>query len=72
MYIATFDGSSAKFILVNRLDAELNNMWDDGGVALDAEFDMRNALLVETLEGVGCFWSESRGFNYGIYYQYNY
>ena len=70
MYIATFDGSSApKFILVNRLDEELNNMWDEGGVALDAEFDMRNALLVETLEGVGCFWSESRGFNYDVYYQ---
>ncbi|MEL1235109.1 MAG: hypothetical protein VXA61_00415, partial [Candidatus Neomarinimicrobiota bacterium] len=70
MYIATFDGSSApKFILVNRLDEDLNNMWDEGGVALDAEFDMRNALLVETLEGVGCFWSESRGFNYDVYYQ---
>ncbi|MEL1225686.1 MAG: hypothetical protein VW963_03000, partial [Candidatus Neomarinimicrobiota bacterium] len=42
MYVATFDGSSApKFILVNRLDEELNNMWDEGGVALDAEFDMR-------------------------------
>ena len=36
MYVATFDGSSApKFILVNRLDEELNNMWDEGGVALD-------------------------------------
>ena len=30
---------------------------------------MRNALLVETPDGVGCFWSESRGFNYDVYYQ---
>ena len=30
---------------------------------------MRNVLLVETPDGVGCFWSESRGFNYDVYYQ---
>ena len=70
VYTATFDGSSSpKFIRVNRLDDELNNVWDDGGISLDAEFDMRNALLIETSNGVGCFWSESRGFNYDVYYQ---
>ena len=30
---------------------------------------MRSALLVEIGNGIGCFWSESRGFNYDIYYQ---
>ena len=30
---------------------------------------MRNAMLVESSDGVGCLWSESRGFNYDIYYQ---
>ena len=69
-YTATFDGtSSPKFIRVNRLDENLNNVWDEDGIALDAVFDMRNALLVETPDGVGCFWSESRGFNYDVYYQ---
>ncbi len=70
IYTATFDGtSSPKFIRVNKLDEGLNNVWDESGVALDAVFDMRNALLVETSDGVGCFWSESRGFNYDVYYQ---
>lgn len=70
IYSATFDGSSApKFIRINRFDEGLNNYWNSDGIALDAEFDMRNALLVETAEGVGCFWSESRGFNYDVYYQ---
>ena len=69
-YTATFDGtSSPKFIRVNRLDENLNNVWDEDGIALDAVFDMRNVLLVETPDGVGCFWSESRGFNYDVYYQ---
>ena len=30
---------------------------------------MRNAKLINTEDGIGCFWSESRGFNYDIYYQ---
>ena len=70
LYTATFDGSSSpKFIRVNRLDEQLNNVWDSSGVALNAVFDMRGVLLTETTDGVGCFWSESRGFNYDIYYQ---
>ncbi|GIS53528.1 hypothetical protein Ct9H90mP29_05700 [bacterium] len=40
------------------MDENLNNVWDEDGIALDAVFDMRNALLVETPDGVGCFWSE--------------
>ena len=70
IYTATFDGSSTpKFIRVNKLDENLNNVWDPNGIALSAVFDMRSALLVSADNGVGCFWSESRGFNYDIYYQ---
>jgi len=70
IYTATFDGSSSpKFIRINKLDEQLNNVWDSAGVALSAVFDMRSALLVEIGNGIGCFWSESRGFNYDIYYQ---
>ena len=70
IYTATFDGSSSpKFIRVNRIDESLNNLWDQDGVGLNAVFDMRSVLLTETSDGVGCFWSESRGFNYDIYYQ---
>ena len=70
IYTATFDGSSSpKFIRVNKMDENLNNAWDSSGVSLSAVFDMRNALLFETSDGVGCVWSESRGFNYNIYYQ---
>jgi len=70
IYTATFDGSSSpKFIRINKLDEQLNNVWDSSGVALSAVFDMRSALLVEIGNSIGCFWSESRGFNYDIYYQ---
>ena len=70
LYTATFDGSSSpKFIRINKLSENLSNVWDSSGIALNAVFDMRNAMLVETSDGVGCMWSESRGFNYDIYYQ---
>ncbi|MBI88446.1 MAG: hypothetical protein CMG60_00025 [Candidatus Marinimicrobia bacterium] len=70
IYTATFDGSSTpKFIRINRFDENLNNLWDSSGVALNAVFDMRNVLLTELSDGVGCFWSESRGINYDVYYQ---
>ena len=70
LYIATFDGSSApKFIRINKVDDQLNNIWDNSGVSLTPVFDMRKAELVTVDNGVGCFWSESRGFNYDIYYQ---
>ncbi|MFL2982855.1 MAG: T9SS type A sorting domain-containing protein [Candidatus Neomarinimicrobiota bacterium] len=70
IYTATFDGSSSpKFIRINRLNESLNNVWNQGGIGLNAVFDMRSVLLTETSDGVGCFWSESRGFNYDIYYQ---
>ncbi|MBI90219.1 MAG: hypothetical protein CMG60_09045 [Candidatus Marinimicrobia bacterium] len=70
LYLATFDGSAApKFIRINKLDDQLNNIWDSSGVSLAPVFDMRKAELVTINNGVGCFWSESRGFNYDIYYQ---
>ena len=70
IYLATFDGSAApKFIRINKLDEQLNNIWDSSGVSLSPVFDMRKAELVTIDDGVGCFWSESRGFNYDIYYQ---
>ena len=70
IYSATFDGlSSPKFLRINRIDDSLNNLWADSGVALTPVFDMRSVLLTEVEGGVGCFWSESRGFNYDIYYQ---
>lgn len=70
IYSATFDGlSSPKFLRINKMDEELNNIWDSSGVSLSAVFDMRSVFLTETENGVGCFWSESRGFNYDIYYQ---
>ena len=70
VFTATFDGSSSpKFIRINKFDFDLNNVWADSGVALNPVFDMRNAKLINTEDGIGCFWSESRGFNYDIYYQ---
>ena len=70
IFSATFDGSSSpKFIRINKFDLDLNNVWSDSGVALLPVFDMRNAKLIDIEDGVGCFWSESRGFNYDIYYQ---
>jgi len=70
LYTATFDGaSSPKFIRINRLLDDLTNAWDPSGVSLNAVFDMRSAMLFETYDGIGCLWSESRGFNYDIYYQ---
>lgn len=69
-YTATFDGtSSPKYLRINKLDENLNNLWDSSGVALSAVFDMRSVKLQEIGGGIGCFWSESRGFNYDIYYQ---
>lgn len=69
-YTATFDGlSSPKFLRINKLDQDFINVWESNGVALSAVFDMRSVKLKEVGEGVGCFWSESRGFNYDIYYQ---
>lgn len=69
-YTATFDGaSSPKFLRINKVDDNLNNLWDSSGVALSAVFDMRSVKLQEIGDGIGCFWSESRGFNYNIYYQ---
>ena len=70
IYLGTFDGSSApKFIRINKLDDQLNNLWDPEGVALSPVFDMRKAQLFAIGQGVGCFWSESRGFNYDIFFQ---
>ena len=70
IYTATFDGSSSpKFIRINKINDNLNNEWGLSGIALTPEQDMRSAFLIAMDDGVGCFWSESRGFNYDIYYQ---
>lgn len=70
IYSATFDGSSSpKFIRINKYDENLENVWADSGIGLSAQFDMRSASLIDVEDGVGVFWSESRGFNYDIYYQ---
>ncbi len=70
IYTATFDGSSSpKSIRINKINNNLNNEWGTSGIALSPEQDMRSAFLIEMNDEIGCFWSESRGFNYDIYYQ---
>tara|TARA_B100000686_G_C16806876_1_gene991958 strand:- start:32946 stop:35966 length:3021 start_codon:yes stop_codon:yes gene_type:complete len=70
IFSATFDGSvSPKFIRINKFDSYLNNLWDSTGISVMSDYDMRSATLVGSGEGVGCFWSESRVFNYDIYFQ---
>lgn len=70
IFSATFDGTtSPKFIRVNKYNENLENVWPDSGVSLTAYADMRNASLIDVDGEVGVFWSESRLFNYNIYYQ---
>ena len=70
IYLATFDATgSPKRIRINRLDNDLVNLWDSAGVAISPEFDQRSAVLASVENGIGCFWSESRTFNYDIYFQ---
>ena len=70
IYLATFDaGESPKRIRINRLSDELSNVWDSAGVALNPVFDQRSATLTSVENGIGCLWSESRTFNYDIYFQ---
>ena len=70
IYLATFDAvESPKRIRINRLSDELSNVWDSAGVALNPVFDQRSATLTSVENGIGCFWSESRTFNYDIYFQ---
>jgi len=69
-FSATFDGSSSpKFIRINKFNNLLNNEWDSSGVSILSDYDMRNATLVSTEDGIGCFWSESRVLNYDIFFQ---
>ena len=70
IFLATFDATgSPKRIRINRLDNDLVNLWDSAGVAISPEFDQRSAVLANVENGIGCFWSESRTFNYDIYFQ---
>ena len=68
IYAATFDATETpKKIRINKLDANLNNVWGQNGIALTPQNDQRNARLVDLGEnGVGCFWSESRSFISGF------
>ena len=69
-YVGTYDAtSSPKFMKINKLNEQLENIWDSTGVAISPEADMRDGFLVNIENGVGCFWSESRLFDYNIYYQ---
>ena len=73
IYTATFDATETpKKIRINKLNADLVNVWDQDGVALNPENDQRNAHLVDLGDqGVGCFWSESRSFlsGFDIFFQ---
>ena len=68
VYASTFDATETpKKIRINKLDANLNNVWGQNGIALTPQNDQRNARLVDLGEnGVGCFWSESRSFISGF------
>ena len=53
IYTATFDATATpKKIRINKLNTELENVWDQTGVALTPENDQRNVFLVD-LGGVG-------------------
>jgi|TARA_B110000881_G_C18605551_1_gene539526 hypothetical protein len=73
IYTTTFDATATpKKIRINKLNAELENIWDQNGISLNPENDQRNAHLVDLGDqGVGCFWSESRSFlsGFDIYFQ---
>ena len=73
IYTATFDATTTpKKIRINKLNTELENVWDQTGVALTPENDQRNVFLVDLGGvGVGCFWSESRSFlsGFDIFFQ---
>ena len=70
IFSATFDGSSSpKFIRLNKMDNQLNNLWDSTGVALTPVVDMRVSSLIPVEDGLACFWSENRLWSYDIFYQ---
>ena len=73
IYTATFDATETpKKIRINKLNTNLENVWNQNGIALTPENDQRNAYLVDLGEnGVGCFWSESRSFisGFDIFFQ---
>ena len=73
IYTTTFDATATpKKIRINKLNAELENIWGQNGISLNPENDQRNAHLVDLGDqGVGCFWSESRSFlsGFDIYFQ---
>ena len=69
-FIATFDASvSPKTIRINKINNNYQNEWGETGVLLSPDFDQRNVKLAGNGDGIVCFWSESRGFNYDVYIQ---
>ena len=71
LYIATFDGSTGeKYIRINRLNDQLENLWDDNGINFSSN-GMAKLILAESSNGISCFWSEISAISgtYDIFYQ---
>jgi hypothetical protein len=69
-YVGTYDAtSSPKFLRINKLTEQMENVWDSNGVAIASQADMRDAQIIPLGDGVGCFWSESRLWDNNVYYQ---
>ena len=70
IYVATFDGlTGEKYIRINRLDEQLQNVWDENGISFSTN-GMANVFLVESASGIVCFWSEITAMGtYDIFFQ---
>ena len=71
LYIATFDGlTGEKYIRINRLNDQLENLWDDNGINFSSN-GMAKLILAESSNGISCFWSEisAISYTYDIFYQ---
>ena len=70
IYVATFDGlTGEKYIRINRLDEQLQNVWDENGISFSTN-GMANVFLAESASGIVCFWSEITSMGtYDIFFQ---
>ena len=70
IYVATFDGlTEEKYIRINRLDEQLQNVWDENGISFSTN-GMANVFLAESASGIVCFWSEITAMGtYDIFFQ---
>lgn len=70
IYVATFDGlTGEKYIRINRLDEQLQNVWDENGISFSTN-GMANVFLAESASGIVCFWSEITAMGtYDIFFQ---